>query len=365
MSKTNQATKITKSSLLRGTAFVVVSNLILLLSGVLASFVVPNILSVNDYGLFRTFTLYAGYVNFFQIGFASGIYLLYGDKCLDELDSQKFRLFSRFFGFIEIFISLSLFSVSFFISDITTRSILAFISIYSLCSNINTYFQLLSQVTLRLGEYSRRFILQALLKIAVVGIFWLFQIFGLTSLISFEAYTLAYVLIFAVLMIMYVFTYRNLIFGKAARLRDCKKDILEIFKFGLPLLICDAIINFSTSSVPQAIQLLFPKEQFAYYSFCSSVMSLVNTALTACATAMFPILKRLSKEKLDKFYPVAGAAMCIAASFLLVAYFPAVYIIQHWITKYVPSITILTPLMPNDLISSCLSVVLQTSFTVV
>ena len=45
------------------------SNFIKLFSGVLVAFLVPKIMGIDDYGIYKTFTLYATYVGIFQVGF--------------------------------------------------------------------------------------------------------------------------------------------------------------------------------------------------------------------------------------------------------------------------------------------------------
>lgn len=91
-----------------------ISNIVIMLSGILVGLLLPKILGVTDYGYYRTFTLYTSYVGLFHFGFSDGIYLKYGGKRYDELNKEQFRFYSHFIIGLEFLISLMIFIVSIF-----------------------------------------------------------------------------------------------------------------------------------------------------------------------------------------------------------------------------------------------------------
>ena len=57
---------------------VLLSNVATIISGIVIGFIIPKILSVRDYGMYKTFTLYMTYAGFFSLGIIDGIVLKFG-----------------------------------------------------------------------------------------------------------------------------------------------------------------------------------------------------------------------------------------------------------------------------------------------
>ena len=72
---------------------VTLSNCTTILSGIVIGFLIPKILSVDSYGLYKTFTLYTTYIGFFSLGIIDGIVLDYGGYNFEKLNKEKFRSF--------------------------------------------------------------------------------------------------------------------------------------------------------------------------------------------------------------------------------------------------------------------------------
>ena len=69
-----------------------ISNLFTILSGIIVGFVIPKIMGLEDYGYYKTFTLYVSYVGLFHLGFIDGIYLKYGGVSYDDFDKCQFQV---------------------------------------------------------------------------------------------------------------------------------------------------------------------------------------------------------------------------------------------------------------------------------
>lgn len=101
MSKNNEVeTKKTSSKVRRAIISIVKvasSNMLTVVAGVFVGFIVPKILSVNDYGYYKLFSLYCTYIGLFSIGIVDGIVLKFGNYNLDMLDKQYVRSVFRCF----------------------------------------------------------------------------------------------------------------------------------------------------------------------------------------------------------------------------------------------------------------------------
>ena len=80
---------------LKNIVFVALSNCSTIVSGIVVGFLIPKILSVYGYGMYKTFTLYTTYIGFFSLGIIDGIVLDYGGFNYDELNCEKFRSFFK------------------------------------------------------------------------------------------------------------------------------------------------------------------------------------------------------------------------------------------------------------------------------
>ena len=73
-------------SVVKNIVSVALSNIITLLAGVGVGLLLPKLLEVEDYGWYKTFTLYVTYLGFAHLGLLDGIVLEYGGLDFDQLD---------------------------------------------------------------------------------------------------------------------------------------------------------------------------------------------------------------------------------------------------------------------------------------
>ena len=87
------------------------------------------------------------------------------------------------------------------------------VSLFLFSNNVVGYFQIVSQITSRFNELSIRNIIQSITTSVLVLGLWVVKKYGLFA-ISYRTYTCAYIIIFFLLMVWYLFTYRELVFKK-------------------------------------------------------------------------------------------------------------------------------------------------------
>lgn len=355
MDKTN----ISAKKIATNTLIVTISNVVLLLVGILAGFIIPKVLGVDNYGFFKTFTMYATYTTFLQLGFVNGIYLIYGGKDLEELPKDRFKFFFRFFSILELSISLIFVVAAIIIKDQNISFVLAFLGIYSLCSNIMTYFQLLSQITMRFKEYSARIIVQSILKVLIVGIvlavYYIFQ----KNYVDYRIYTILYTTLYIFLAAWYIFTYRDLIFGKFKFDKTFWVDIKRIFIAGIPLLVADAIVICIQQVDHQFVNVLFTNAEFSIFSFAYSILALVTVLVGSLSNTFYPVIKRTNKENLSKSFLSMHSIVVSLSLILLCAYFPIKMIIGDYLSEYAASLPILVVLFVGAIMSTSINIVIQ------
>ncbi len=60
--------------------FTVLAQAVILIASLVKSLVLPNLLGVENFSYWQTYSLYSGLATVFTLGFADGVYILYAGK---------------------------------------------------------------------------------------------------------------------------------------------------------------------------------------------------------------------------------------------------------------------------------------------
>ena len=205
--------------------FVLFSNIISLVSGILIGFIVPKMMDLNNYGIYKIYTLYITYLPIFHFGFATGIYIKYGGCDYNELDKNRFRSYFKYLFLLQFVISLVFIVFSLIFSSNEYRFIIIMLSFLLISNNLTNYFQLISQITERYFELSIRNILLSLCNIVLIVFYFILDKFTDFQLTCYT-YIISSIIINYVLTIWYIITYRNIIFGKSEKVSA--KELINI-----------------------------------------------------------------------------------------------------------------------------------------
>lgn len=337
---------------------VIGSNIMLIIAGVASSFLLPKMLSVGGYGMYKIFTLYTTYIVLLQFGFAEGIYVGYAGKDYNVLSRTQFSTYTKVILFMEVIVSLIVATVCviFLKSDYLIIGILLASNI--LAVNLTNYFQYISQATQRFTELSIRNVLRAFLTIAVIISMWiLHQKFDYE--ISYDSYTITIVLINYVLLGWYIFTYREIIFNESEKIKNNYEQIKTFFRVGLPLAFSNIIASLILIIDRQLVAIFFSSEVYAIYAFAYSILAIVSTVIASIAVVLFPLFKQKSKEYLLKIYPECISLITILVFASLSTYYPLCFIIKTLLPNYIDSLIIFRVIFPGLAISAPITVVMH------
>ena len=165
---------------LKNIVMVAIGNMFTILAGVLVGFLIPKMM-VNgdtniDYGYYKIYTLYFGYIGLFHFGFCDGVLLLYAGKNFEDLDKERFRCFTKFFLVFQTLVALVILLIALPFIKTEYGFIFAFIAINLLAGNITEYYQQICQATGRFKELSLRNIIKATMNsIIIVVLYILFK----------------------------------------------------------------------------------------------------------------------------------------------------------------------------------------------
>ena len=342
---------------------VLLSNAIMVFSSIIVGFIIPNIISIEGYGYYKSFTLYTTYASLLSFGLIDGIVVKYGEYDYDDLNREKFRLYFKCFAIINFLSALVIASISFLIKDNNLSYICLVLSVNIFVINICNYYQQISQITLKIKQYSLRRILTAVFNIVAVISMYILYRFNLYS-VDYKLYILMVSFINIFLAIWYVYTYRDISFGKSESLLSSNKEILELIRCGLPLLFANMSSTIIMNLDRQFVNIFFSKEEYAIYAFAYSMFTLITVATSAAYTVLYPTLKRLNNTSISSSYYLSSKISLIFVLFMIASYFPLTYVVRFVVPKYEASLDIFRIVFPGLAISSSVTVIMRSYYKV-
>lgn len=343
----------------RNVVMVALSNILSILAGVFSGFILPKIMGVTDYGYYKIFTLYLTYVGLFHFGFIDGIYLIYAGKNYNNLDKNKFRYFSKFLLIFQSIILVIITGISLFFVSSYYGFIFVFIGISLFIRNATSYYQFISQITYRFKELAiRNTLLSALTILSVLGLFLVYKYTNIGN-VSYQIYVIIYTVINLLLLLWYMFTYRDITFGKIDKEKVNKELLIQLFKVGIPLLLSNLVGTFILTIDRQFVSLLFDTDTYSVYAFAYNMLNLVTTAIAAISTVLYPSLKTKTEDELKDNYSKLNGIIIIIVSVCMLAYFPLVLIVNWFLPEYNNSLPIFQVIFPSLIFNTSISVVMS------
>lgn len=338
--------------------FVAFSNVIQLISSILISFVIPNMLGLTNYGYYKVFILYLTYVGLFHFGFIDGIYLKYGGNDYESLDKKSFRTYFKFLLLIELGVSLIGLLFTVFFIEGQHQLIFIFLFLNLIAVNLTSYYQFISQITSRFKEYSTRIVLLSFTNILIVAFLYFMKIS------DYRIYITLIVSTNYILLLLYLYTYRDITFGKSGKIGEIKHEIVFFFKTGIPLLLANLASTLVITVDKQIVEILFPVEVFGVYSFAYSMLSMITVVVSAVSIVLYPTLKRTNLENIPKNYYNLNRIIILVVLFGLMGYFPLLWFVPRFLPDYVGALVIFRVALPGLVLISSISAVKHNFFKI-
>lgn len=348
--------QVKKSKFTKNVLMILFSNVLSVLSGILIGFVIPKILGVEDYGYYKTFTLYSSYIGLFHFGFIDGIYLIYAGKNFEDFDKAKFRTFTKFLLCMQLIVTSIITLIAMICIKSSLGIILLFVAMNVFSTNITTYFEFISQITMRFKMVSIRGIIKSILMILSISILFLLYKYNGANL-SYYIYSSIVILINYMLMFWYIFTYRNIVFGKSYSIKSEKNEIIKIFKVGIVLLISNLVGQFIFIIDQQFVNVYFSNEVYSSYAFAYSMINLITVATNAVSVVLYPTLKQFDEAKVKENYMMINCILLIFVSCCFSCYFILVPFVNKFLLEYVSSLETFRIILPGLIFSAGIQVI--------
>ncbi len=315
--------------------FVLVSQMLVLVLGVLKSLLIPMVLGVNDFAYWQIYVFYIAYVGLFTLGFNDGIYLRYGGVDYGKLDAAKIRSSIRLYFVYLVAIAAVMALVSSFEGDANKRTVLYLVCLNIVLMGLMAIFSFVLQATGRLRQYG---IVNAVDKI-------LFIVFLLALVLlrveSFSWFVLAELLSKGAALGFMCVSCIELIKGDGSGWRVGGQEGWNNIACGVKLMFANLSGMLVLGVGRIVIEFWGSLEDYAHYAFAVSMTNLALIALTSISVVIYPALKRLPEDRYLQCYDDGNAKLFKFNLIVLGGYFPVVWLIMLVIPKYAPVIPFL------------------------
>lgn len=339
---------------------VLLSNGVLILMGVISSFIVPGSITPMEFGYWQTYLLYDAYVGLVLFGYCDGIYLRYGGV---EYSALPRRLFSSFFAVMLLYlvgaaICLGLFVLC-FVADAKDKYILYAVLMSMVLRCMISFFVLINQATARFRVYSIGNTVEKVFFVCTVIAVVFYSYIDMYRLIAISLSGQTVALVYNLV------TSRSLFARPLGVNRSVLKEIKENIAAGFPLTMYGISSMLMTGIGKFCVERYLGKEQFGYYSFAFPMMAVVSQVIAAASLVLFPILKQSEKHNIEKLMHFADKWSVPAFFVIMSVYIPASIVVKVYLPAYKPTLPCLLILLPMLFFQAKITMVYNTILKVI
>ena len=335
------------------------ANILTFLMGIVTGFIIPKFLGIEDFGYVKIFAFYVTYVGISHFGFLDGIYIKYGAYDYEDIPREKFRGYFRYLlglQIIEAILMIGLLSMMSIGQD--RRFIIFFVAINMIIMNITTLFAFIHQFTKKFKIFSINMILNKLIYVSGALIFIYFNLLGYKNFVVLQ--TIINLLILSI----YIWVNKELVFGSAESIRKNLKEYIEITKNGFFIMVGNFMGVVILGLDKLFVDAFFTLEDFSMYSFSYTLISLFFILLNSLTTVIYPYLARMDSKDSSSIYNKIRIGLSILMSVVLVGYFFIKAIVINILPEYIASLEILIFLVPTIIYSSQINILIANYYKI-
>ena len=306
-----------------------------LLTSIIVSFILPKYISIEQFGYWQYFLLWASYVGVMHLGFGDGVYLKLGGRYWNSIDRNKWIPQIQFMFFIQLILAIMVVVFSYLLCRKEQYlTIFLWAAVYLVIENTYKIITMGMMATDQIPFVSKTVIIDKLIMSFLV----LFLIFNHNENASYVmcAYTLAHL----VACIMAV--YRCRLFS-SIQLPNKKVfiGITTVCKVGLILMLANFMSILIMGLCRLAVEHYWNIEVFSKLSFSITIASFLLFFISQIGYVLFPILKRIKKEAQAMLFAKMDFVMTLLPMVFYIMFFAMYFFILNWLPKYEESLKFL------------------------
>lgn len=328
----------------KDTLVYVAGNFLLLLFGLVQTFIIPKYLSVDEYGYWQFFLLYSLYTGILHLGFIDGILLHWAGKDIKQIGGEL-KPSLLFLLLQQIAIILPIFLIISFILQPPYLWIGLMLCAYAFIINITSFYIYTTQAI-------RKFPLFVLLNTCRGLLFTVIVVLLLViENLQYQYIILGWMAVDLFLLVAFMIYYRNYVFKARPSWSSLMLSGKSNIYAGIFILLGNFVFVIFRSLDRLVVSSFFPIDQFAMYAFAMSMANVVFRFIKPIADVLFPYLAATTQQRENVF--ITGKQVLILCwALFLILYFPLTKFIQFYLPQYTESLSILKIVMGTIVFSS-------------
>lgn len=342
-------------SKLKDVSLTFASNVLATLISMVVTLILPKFLGVTDYSYFQLYIFYFSYVGLLHFGWADGVFLRYGGAYYENLDKRAFSAQLRLYLAFQIIVAALLFAALLVFHPAAEKTrVFSMVIVAAIFANIRFLIQYILQGTSRIKEYATTVIVDKCVYILLV----LVLLFAGEK--RFGAYIIANLLGVAASLCYGLYCCRDIVASPAVGFKIAIEETWKNLSAGIKLMLAQLASQLIIGIVRQAIEMRWSVEQFGKVSLSLSISNMLMLLINAVAIVLFPMLRRLQKERLAPMYKEIRSVLMLPLFFMLLFYYPGKTILSLWLPQYAESLRYLALLFPMCIFESKMSLLVNT-----
>jgi len=310
---------------------------LLILFGFIQLLIIPKYLSVEGYGYWQLFMLYASYIGILHLGFINGTHLRWAGKELNQVGSE-IKIAFRFLLLEQLLIIIPLGFALYFLLQPPFQWIGLMILVYAFIINLAAFFTWTCMAV-------RKFKLLTAVNVGR-GLAFLILIVLLFALgyLDYQYVILASLTAFLLALFGLAFRFRKYLWGEMPSISSLWAYGKENINIGIFVLLGNFVVVLFLTIDRLMVSSFFAIEQFAIYTFALTVAVIAYTFVGAVSQVFFPYLSA-APELRTRAYQLGKPAIILAWAAILTIYFPLTGLIEFYLPHYVASLPIMQILL--------------------
>lgn len=313
------------------------SNLIKMLVTLLTTFVIPIVLSVENYGYYKLYVFYASYVGISHLGFCDGVYLKYGGVDIDKVSkreiSSEWSSLLAYEAIVAVVIAVA--------GIIKHDFIIICLGATAIPTVLFTFYTYVYQATGEFAHYTRIMNLSTAINLVMNLILVLLRVD------DFRPFIICNVSIQTASFIIGSISFhkRNWLGFTGFSVKQLK----TLISAGFFLMVGNFAYTLFIGIDKWFIRFTMELTDFSMYSFAGQLLTVVNMFITPISMTLY---SSISKRKEPDFEIKIKKMLVVFLMIFPVAIYVLTFIIRHYMRRYIPAISVASILLITQLFLS-------------
>lgn len=340
---------------IKNLSYTLTSNLFSIFVSTVFVFILPKVLTIEEYGYWQLFIFYSSFMPFLQFGWSDGLYLRYGGSDYKKLDKELFYSQFVMLLFSQIFITITIVFLSFFlVKDVDKNAIFYLLSVYLLLVNTRYFFVYVLQATNRFKEYSKVLLTDRIIYMFLISMLLIFGFTNYKLIIIGDLIGKVFSLLYA------VYCCRSIVFQSIFKFKINFNEMIKSISAGFKLTLSNTASMLIVGVNRFAIERNWDVSTFGKVSLTLSISNFMMVFINAVGMILFPILRRTELSELPKIYIVMRTFLMTILLGFLIVYYPLKVVLATWLPAYSDSIIYMTLVFPMCLYEGKMALLVNT-----